>query len=228
MSSSPLAGGTTKTAAAAARSLFALALRAWSRLCVLPVAIAALLLVFPAAVVILLPVACMAASACLLCATAARILLPFFAPLAGQQQASDHEPRSGGGGGVPERTQDCVEVDRAEAPGGGFDDDASSAEEGPLAEGPEQERRLGLISSSDQESSSDDPCDGERRRRFYFVDTGSYYRTVSICQTLFYTFTVVGLLSSVRSFLTDHLHAVLRSAGVREKHGEGGPWGLGV
>ncbi|KAG2635649.1 hypothetical protein PVAP13_2NG398000 [Panicum virgatum] len=121
----------------------------------------------------------MAASALLLCASAARILLPFFLPLAGQRQARDHEPRSCGG--VPERTHDCVEVDRAEAPGGGsfFDDDASSAEEGPRAEGPEQERRLGLISSSDQESSSDDdPCDdGERRRRFYFVDTGSYYRT---------------------------------------------------
>jgi hypothetical protein len=188
MSSSPLAGGTTKTAAAA-RSLFALALRAWS-LCVLPVAIAAPLLVSPAAVVILRPVGCMAASALLLCASAARILLPFFLPLAGPRQARDHEPRSCGG--VPERTHDCVEVDRAEAPGGGsfFDDDASSAEEAPRAEGPEQERRLGLISSSDQESSSDDdPCDDdERRHRFYFVDTGSYYRTVSICETLFYHF----------------------------------------
>jgi len=186
MSSSPLAGGTTKTAAAAAaRSLFALALRAWSRLCVLPVAIAALLLVSPAAVVILLPVACMAASACLLCATAARILLPFSAlPAAGQQQARDEPPS----GGVPEqRTHDCVEVDRAEAPGGGFDDDASSAEEGPRGEGLEQERRLGF-SSFDEESSSDDPCcDDERRRRFYFVDTSSYCRTVSICEILVLT-----------------------------------------
>ena len=183
MSSSLHAGGTKKTTAA--RSLFALALRAWS-LCVLPVAIAALLLVFPAAVVILLPVACMAASACLLCATAARILLPFSAlPAAGQQQARDEPPS----GGVPEqRTHDCVEVDRAEAPGGGFDDDASSAEEGPRGEGLEQERLLGF-SSFDEESSSDDPCcDDERRRRFYFVDTGSYYRTVSICETLFYHF----------------------------------------
>ncbi|PAN12930.1 hypothetical protein PAHAL_2G302100 [Panicum hallii] len=169
MSSSLLAGGTTKTTAT--RSLFALVLRAWS-LCVLLVATAALLLVSPAAVVILLPAACMAASACLLCATAARILLPFFVPLA-DQQARD-EPRSG----VPELwKEDCVEVDRAEAPGGGFDDDdASSAEEGPRGERHEQERRLGF-SSSDQESSSDDPCDEERRRRFYFVDTGSYYRT---------------------------------------------------
>ncbi|CAL5073818.1 unnamed protein product [Urochloa decumbens] len=60
MSSSLPAGSTTKTATTA-RSLFALALRAWN-LCVLLVVVAALVLVSPAAVVILFPVACMSLS----------------------------------------------------------------------------------------------------------------------------------------------------------------------
>ncbi|RCV12101.1 hypothetical protein SETIT_2G242000v2 [Setaria italica] len=167
-STSFLAGGTTKTTATATnttRSLFTLALRAWN-LCVRLVVTAALLLVSPAAVVILLPVACMAVSACILCAIAARILLPFFVP----PPDGAREPPSGV---VREQKQDCIEVDRAEAPGG-FDDDASSAEEGHRAEGPEQEHGLG--SSSFDEGFSD-PGDDDEQRRVFFVDTGSYYRT---------------------------------------------------
>ncbi|OEL26942.1 hypothetical protein BAE44_0012034 [Dichanthelium oligosanthes] len=162
MSSLLIAGGTTK--AATSRSWFALALRAWN-LCVLLAVIAALLLVSPAAVVILLPVACIAISLYLLCAIAARLLVAFVPP----DRARD-EARSG----VRERKeQDCVEVDRAEAPGGS-DDDASSAEEG-QGEGTEQEHGLGFSSSSCGEELSD-PCDDEQRL-FYFVDTGSYYGT---------------------------------------------------
>jgi hypothetical protein len=70
---------------------------------------------------------------------------------------------------VREQKQDCVEVDRAEAPGGFDDDDAYSAEEGRgEGRGPEQEHGL-HFSSFDQ-------------RRFYsYVHTGSYdYGTVCI------------------------------------------------
>ncbi|CAN6218046.1 unnamed protein product [Urochloa humidicola] len=172
MSSSLPASSTTKitttTTATTTRSLFALALRAWN-LCVILVVVAAFLLVSPAAVVILLPVACMAVSLCLLCSIAARILLPFFVPLAGEACDDEHEHRSGG---VRERKQDCVEVDRAEAPGG-LDEDTSSAEGGNWGDGAEQEHGTGF-SSLDEELS--DPC-GDEQRRFYFVDTGGYYTT---------------------------------------------------
>ncbi|CAN6204769.1 unnamed protein product [Urochloa humidicola] len=137
--SSPLpAGSTTKTTTTTTtRSLFALALRAWN-LCVLLVVAAALLLVSPAAVAILLPVACMLVSACLVCAITARILLPFFCAPPPDWWASDDEQRSGG---VRDRKkQDCVEVDRAEAPGCfDDDDDVYSAEEGHRGDGAEQE-----------------------------------------------------------------------------------------
>ncbi|CAN6196301.1 unnamed protein product [Urochloa humidicola] len=135
---------------------------------VILVVVAALLLVSPAAVVILLPVACMSVSLCLLCSIAARILLPFFVPLAGEA-CDEHEHRSGG---VRERKQDCVEVDRAEAPGG-LDENASSAEDGNRADGTEQEPGTGF-SFLDEELN--DPC-GDEQRRFYFVDTGGYYTT---------------------------------------------------
>ena len=140
------------TTSCTTRSLFALALHALN-LCVFLVVVVALLLLSPAAVVILLPVACMAASVCLLCATT---------------------------GGVRERKkQDCVEVDRAEAPAGGFSDGggASSAEE---EHGEQEQGRSSFSFSPFDEELSDSWGDDEQQGRFFFVDTSSYCRTVSI------------------------------------------------
>ena len=148
------------------RSLFALALHAFN-LCVLLVVVAALLLLSPAAVVILLPVACMAASVCLLCATTARLLAPSVPPGRVRENRGSLRQR---------KKQDCDEVDGAEAPAGG-DGGASSAEE----EHGEQERgRSFSFSSFDHEEFSGSwDGDGEQGR-FFFVDTSSYCRTVSI------------------------------------------------
>ncbi|CAN6174676.1 unnamed protein product [Urochloa humidicola] len=172
MSSSLPAGSATKittTPATTVRSVFALALRAWT-LCVLLVVLAALFLVSPAAFLILLPVACMLVSACLLCAITARILLSSFS--VPPDWASEQR------NGLREQKQDCIEVDRAEAPGGLDDEDDSSAEEGNGVEDRAEQEHGTSFSSLDEEL-SDDPCDDEQRR-FYFVDTGGYYRTLSI------------------------------------------------
>ena len=158
------------TTSCTTRSLFALALHALN-LCVFLVVVVALLLLSPAAVVILLPVACMAASVCLLCATTARLLAPSVAP---GRRAPENR------GGVRERKkQDCVEVDRAEAPAGGFSDGggASSAEE---EHGEQEQGRSSFSFSPFDEELSDSWGDDEQQGRFFFVDTSSYCRTVSI------------------------------------------------
>ncbi|KAK3133603.1 hypothetical protein QOZ80_6AG0538560 [Eleusine coracana subsp. coracana] len=163
---------TEKTSSdATAKSLLALALHAWT-LCVLAVVLAALLLLVPAALLLAFPVACMAASLYLLCAITARLLA--LAQLPPPDRARDERRR---GYARDSRKQDCVEVDRAEAPGG-FDDDASSssAEE-------ERGERSEHAGGHGHESSSlnhggddfgDSSCHGEQRR-FFFVD--SYYKS---------------------------------------------------
>ena len=152
------------------RSLFALALHAFN-LCVFLVVVAAFLLLSPAAVVILLPVACMAASVCLLCATTARLLAP--------SSVAPGRARENRGGVRERKKQDCVEVDRAEAPAGGFSDGggASSAEE---EHGEQEQGRSSFSFSPFDEELSDSWGDDEQQGRFFFVDTSSNCRTVSI------------------------------------------------
>ncbi|KAJ1290073.1 hypothetical protein BS78_02G214500, partial [Paspalum vaginatum] len=137
--------------------------------CVFLVVLVALPLLAPAAVLILLPVACMLVSVCL-CAIAARLLVPFV-PVEPPGRAREHR-----GGGVRGREQNCIVVDREEAPGGG-DGDASSADEEHGQQGHGQ-----FFSTVGEDFSGS--CDGEHRRVF-FVDTGSYCRTVSVYRTNF-------------------------------------------
>jgi hypothetical protein len=76
------------------------------------------------------------------------------------------------------KKQDCVEADRAEAPAGSFGDGGgpSSAEE----EHGEQEQGRSFSLSSFDEEVSDSWGDDDEQGRFFFVDTSSYCRTVSI------------------------------------------------
>ncbi|KAK3130319.1 hypothetical protein QOZ80_6BG0491820 [Eleusine coracana subsp. coracana] len=152
---------TKKTSSdATAKSLLALALHAWT-LCVLAVVLAALLLLAPAALLLAFPVACMAASLYLLCAITARLLVLAQLPLPLPDRARDERR----GCARDSRKQDCVEVDRAEVPGG-FDDDASSAEE-------ERGERSEHAGGRGDEFSS---LNHGEQRRFFFVDT--YYKSI--------------------------------------------------